>query len=61
MTGKFHNTESRWFQTPNALRYECAAIAYGSKCSVGDSTNGMMNDSTYIIGLPIEVEAKSLV
>jgi hypothetical protein len=65
MTGKFHTTwgEFGGYKTPNALRYECAAmLAYGSKCSVGDQLHpsGEMDESTYaIIGAAYaEVENK---
>lgn len=54
MTGKFHTTwgEFGGLKTPEALRYECAAmIANGSKCSIGDQLHpgGELDDSTYAI------------
>ena len=56
MTGKFHTDwgEFGGFKTPDALRYEAAAmIAYGAGCSVGDHCHpsGEMDLETYrIIG-----------
>ena len=65
MTGKFHTTwgEFGGFKSPDALRYECAAmLAFGAKCSVGDQLHpdGLLDESTYaIIGEAYaEVEAK---
>jgi len=56
MTGKFHTDwgEFGGFKTPDALKYECAAMmAYGAGCSVGDQLHpsGKMDEETYrIIG-----------
>lgn len=52
MTGKFHLSwgEFGGFKHPNALRYECAAMAaFGAKCSVGDQLHpsGKLDESTY--------------
>ncbi len=54
MTGKFHTTwgEFGGFKTPDALRYECAAMmAHGVGCSVGDQLHpsGKLDESTYRI------------
>ena len=52
MTGKFHTTwgEFGGLKTPDALRYECAAMmAHGAGCSVGDQLHptGRLDASTY--------------
>ena len=52
MTGKFHTSwgEFGGFKHPNALRYECAAMAaFGAKCSIGDQLHpdGHLDLSTY--------------
>ena len=54
MTGKFHRSwgEFGGLKTPQALRYECAAMmANGAKCSIGDQCHpaGRLDDSTYAV------------